>query len=35
MTDIIERIHEFNKFGSVLGLERMGTLMKKLGGNQW
>lgn len=34
MTDIIERIHEFNKFGSVLGLERMGTLMKKLGDPQ-
>ena len=31
MTDVIDRIHEFNRFGSVLGLERMGTLMEKLG----
>lgn len=31
MNGIIDRIHEFNRFGSVLGLERMGTLMKKLG----
>ena len=34
MTDIIEKIHEFNKFGSVLGLERMETLMEKLGDPQ-
>ena len=31
MRDILERIHEFNRFGSVLGLERMSVLMEKLG----
>lgn len=34
MTDILERIGSFNRFGSILGLERMETLLKKLGDPQ-
>lgn len=29
--DAIERIHEFDRFGSILGLERMEVLLEKLG----
>ena len=29
--DAIERIHEFDRFGMILGLERMNTLLDKLG----
>ncbi len=32
--DAVSRIHEFEKFGSVLGLERMNSLMKELGDPQ-
>ena len=28
--DAIERIHEFDRFGSILGLERMNLLLEKL-----
>lgn len=31
MANAIEKIHEFNRFGSVLGLERMNVLLEKLG----
>lgn len=31
MIDVIDKIHEFNRFGSVLGLERMNILLEKLG----
>ena len=31
MIEAINKIHEFSRFGSVLGLERMSGLMKKLG----
>ena len=31
MIEAINKIHEFSRFGSVLGLERMSVLMKKLG----
>lgn len=31
MSDIIDKIHEFNRFGSILGLERMNVLLEKLG----
>lgn len=31
MKNAIDRIHEFDKFGSVLGLERMTVLLEKLG----
>ena len=30
----IDRIEEFNKFGSILGLERMSVLMELLGNPQ-
>ena len=29
--DAIARIHEFDRFGSILGLERMNLLLEKLG----
>lgn len=32
--DAIERIHQFDRFGSILGLERMSRLMEKLGNPQ-
>lgn len=32
--DAIERIHAFDRFGSILGLERMNLLMEKLGNPQ-
>lgn len=32
--DAIEKIHQFDRFGSVLGLERMNVLLKKLGDPQ-
>lgn len=32
--DAIEKIHEFEKFGSILGLERMTSLMSELGNPQ-
>lgn len=32
--DAIERIHKFDRFGSILGLERMSLLMEKLGNPQ-
>ena len=31
MTNAIEKIHEFDKFGSRLGMERMNVLLEKLG----
>lgn len=31
MTNAIDKIHEFNRFGMVLGLERMNMLLEKLG----
>lgn len=31
---IIDRIHEFNRFGMVLGLDRMGELLRRLGNPQ-
>ena len=31
MIDVIDKIHEFNRFGSVIGLERMNILLEKLG----
>ena len=31
MTTAIDKIHEFDRFGSVLGLERMNVLLDKLG----
>jgi len=34
MSDAIQKIREFEKFGSVLGLERMNMLMEKLGNPQ-
>ena len=34
MIEAINKIHEFSRFGSVLGLERMSVLMKKLGDPQ-
>ncbi len=32
--DAVSKIHEFEKFGSILGLERMTSLMKELGDPQ-
>jgi dihydrofolate synthase/folylpolyglutamate synthase len=34
MSDAIQKIREFEKFGSILGLERMNMLMEKLGNPQ-
>ena len=34
MKTAIDKIHEFNRFGSVLGLERMNVLLEKLGDPQ-
>ena len=31
---IIDRIHEFNRFGMVLGLDRMEELLRRLGNPQ-
>ncbi len=31
MKNAVDKIHEFNRFGSVLGLERMNVLLEKLG----
>ncbi len=32
--DAIDKIHEFERFGSVLGLERMNIILDKLGNPQ-
>ncbi|MBQ1690723.1 MAG: hypothetical protein II018_05595 [Firmicutes bacterium] len=32
--DAVSKIHEFERFGSILGLERMTSLMKELGDPQ-